>query len=70
MLKDRTYDYTKEHKEIDHTPEKGVYCTWCGKQLDPRKHLEDYALFMGSVWAHSELPCKPYVAPTGKDGKR
>ena len=60
---DRTYDYTKEHKELDHDPEKGIYCTWCGKTVEKRRDFLDYYVFMGSVWAKQNLPCKPYEKP-------
>jgi hypothetical protein len=63
MLNDRTYDYTKEHKELDHSYEKGVYCTWCDKTVEDRKSLPDYGMFMGAVWAKQNLPCKPYEKP-------
>jgi hypothetical protein len=61
---DRTYDYTKEHKELDHSPDKGVFCTHCGKKLDDRKELSTLSMMMmGAVWAKSNLPCKPYEKP-------
>lgn len=66
LFGDRTYDYKLEHKELDHTPEKGVYCTWCGKTVDDRETLPDYGIFMGAVWIKDNLPCKPYDNPNKK----
>lgn len=36
MFGDRTYDYTKEHKELDHNSKQGVFCPHCGKTLYDR----------------------------------
>jgi hypothetical protein len=66
-MTDRTYDFTKEHKELDHDREKGVYCTHCGKVLDKRESLDTLAMMMlGAVWAKQDLPCKPYEKPEKK----
>lgn len=56
---DRIYDYKKAHKELDHDGKK-VWCTHCGKTVEERHSIPDYGMFMGSVWAKQNLPCKPY----------
>lgn len=69
MLGKRSYDYTKEHKELDHNEKQGVFCPHCGKTVEDRKTLPDYGMFMGAVWIKQNLPCKPYDPPLNpKDG--
>lgn len=72
IFSERTYDYKKEHKELDHNSKQGVFCPHCGKTIDDREELPDYGMFMGGVWIKDNLPCKPYPVPTNlntKEGK-
>lgn len=71
-LFERTYDHTKEHKELDHD-DTHIFCPHCGKTVEDRP-MPDYGVFMGAVWIKQNLPCKPYEAtptpPTGiENGK-
>lgn len=62
----RTYDYTQEHKELDHD-DSHAWCTHCGKTVEERDGFPDYSMFMGGVWAKQNLPCKPYDNPETKE---
>lgn len=68
MFTPRTYDYKKEHKELDREGGR-VFCSYCGKTLEEREKLPDYSMFMGSVWIKQNLPCKPYEPPQEVEGK-
>ena len=59
ILTKRSYDYKKEHYKLDRT-NNTVWCSHCGKTVEKRDSIPDYAVFMGPVWIKQNLPCKPY----------
>ena len=66
-LFERSYDYTKEHKVLDHD-DTHVWCPHCGKTVEERSDFPDYGMFMGMVWIKQNLPCEPYDAPQQSTG--
>ena len=59
MFGKRSYNWKEEHKSLE-KDDKKVWCSHCGKVVEERSEIPDYALFMGSIWIKQNLPCKPY----------